>query len=131
MAPALHWLRAVVQALIGEAPPLDPLVLLADAHWRWEHADHALWGALRVAYLGCVWQLRESQASHPGPATVVAAVVDTIRHSITRDATRIDGVDLGVDGRAVPAVWFRGPDPGLDQKDFDRLWLFLRLLVLA
>jgi hypothetical protein len=122
VAPALRWLRAVVQALLGEAPPLDPLVLLADASWRWQHVGDPLWSVLRVAYLGSVWQLRESQAAHPGPAAVVAAVVDTVRLSVRRDAARIDGVDLGVGGHAVPAVWFRGPEPKLAQDEFDGLW---------
>jgi hypothetical protein len=66
--------------------------------------------------------MRESQATHPGPAAVVAAVVDTVRLSVTRDAARIDGVDLGAGGHAVPAVWFRGPEPKLAQDEFDGLW---------
>ena len=123
IAPALNWLRAVVQALLGEAPPLDPLVLIADAPWRWWLAEDALWGALRVAYLGSVWHLRESESQHPGPAAVIDELVATVRHSITRDASRIDGVELGgAGGPPIPAVWFRGPEPKLDQEEFDALW---------
>jgi exonuclease III len=123
VAPALTWLRAVVQALLGEAPPLDPLVLIADAPWRWRLADDALWGTLRVAYLGSVWHLRESETHHPGPAAVIDEVVATVRHSVMRDASRIDGVELGdAGGPPIPAVWFRGPEPKLDQEDFDALW---------
>jgi exonuclease III len=122
VAPALTWLRAVVQVLLGEAPPLDPLVLLADAHWRWQHAENPLWGALRVSYLGAVWHVRESQAPHPGPLAIINEVVATVRYSITRDASRIDDVELGAGGPPIPAVWFRGPDPKLDQDEFDALW---------
>jgi exonuclease III len=122
VAPALEWLRAVVQALMGEAPPLDPLVLLADAYWRWQHAEDPLWGALRVSYLGAVWHLRESQAQHPGPAAIINDVVTTVRCSIVRDASRVGGVELGAGGPPIPAVWFRGPEPKLDQDEFDALW---------
>lgn len=123
VAPALTWLRAVTRELLGEAPPMDPLVLLADAPWRWPLVGDALWSALRVAYLGAVWEVRESRHEHPGPAAVVKAVVTTLRHSVIRDASRIDGVQLGgAGGPPIPQVWFRGPEPKLSHDEFEALW---------
>lgn len=122
VAPALRWLRVVAHTLLGEAPPLDPLVVLADAPWRWRLVGDALWSVLRVAYLGSVWQLRESQSEHPGPAAVVRAVAATLRHSIMRDAARIDAVHMGAPGHPIPAAWFRGPEPCLEQEEFEAMW---------
>jgi hypothetical protein len=139
VAPALDWLLRVYEALAGEAPPRDPLVLLAGADWRWRPPVPVLWHRMRVAFLGCVWAARcamvpqsvqgglgmdgQPAASDAAAARGVAErVVSTLADGVRRDWRRVvsdvrqDAVGL------VPTVWFRGPSPVLPLERFHQWW---------
>jgi hypothetical protein len=77
VVPALQWLQDVFAALTGTpAPPLDPLVLLAAAPWRWAPPPEWLlfWHRLRITFLGCVWNTRFGAALPWAGAAAAAAL---------------------------------------------------------
>lgn len=120
VAAAMDWLLAVYGALAGEQVPRDPLVVLADAHWRWQPAQPRLWLHLRVAYLGCVWAARQRGVVSPGG--VAEAVVTALRHGVQRDWRRVQEDVVAAAAGVVPTVWFRGMEPRLQRRRFDDLW---------
>jgi hypothetical protein len=136
-APVAAWLTAAFGALLAAVqpghppPPVDPLLLLADAPWIWQPPAllHSLWTRFRVAYLGAAWDLHASGCD-PGLGSfaeaLVAGVVETLATSgraVTRDRLRVL-TDVRALGRevGVPTVWFRGRSPLLLPEAFVRLW---------
>ena len=121
IAPALGWLLMVYAALTGDVAPRDPLILLADADWRWLPAYPVLWRRLRVLFLGCVWAAR-SAGSDGGPLGVVEAVVASMARGVRRDWLRVVSDVRAEAVGVVPTVWFRGRSPALSEAAFRRLW---------
>jgi hypothetical protein len=116
-APRVAWLFQVWQALIRTAPPTPayvPLVLLADLPGVWQPGYSRTWQRLRVAFLGCAWQLRSSrmQADLPAPA---AADLLAQRVVNTMDWQHITTSTMSVLSRAralnLPSTWFAGRPP--------------------
>lgn len=134
VSPVVAWLFQVYQALTRSAPPPAhdvPLVLLADLPGVWQPACARTWHRLRVAFLGCAWQLRCSrlQADLDAPAAAAALaqrVVDTMQQAVMRDWQRIPTPTTSVSSRArelrVPSTWFAGRSPDLSVQQFDQLW---------
>lgn len=128
VAPAWAWLRAVYGALAGEAPPDDPLVLLADAYWRWRPPVPALWQRLRVAFLGCAWAVRciNPGADAAGPAAqaraLVLDVLACVIAGLRRDWRRVEEDVVQEAVGMVPTVWFRGVQARLTKEQFLAKW---------
>ena len=126
VAPALDWLLQLYSSLTHQpAPPRDPLVILAAAHWRWHPApgpNSALWTLLRVTFLGCVWQARSAREQHGGPASIAAAVVAALTQGVQRDWARVSTDVLHEAVGLVPRSWFRGVSPALTVDQFSRMW---------
>jgi hypothetical protein len=132
--PVVTWLFQVYQALTHTAPPapLDlPLVLLADMPGLWEPGCTVTWQRLRVAYLGCAWQIRCSKVASRMDASAVAAmlaqrVVTTLKNAVIRDWQRIPAQGTSVLSRAralhLPTTWFAGRSPDLKLEQFNSLW---------
>lgn len=123
IAAALDWLLSAFAALAGVQPPRDPLVILADADWRWQAPlpkQRSLWTTFRLTFLGCAWEARMSGSfSAQG---VVTAVVEALARGVRRDWSRVESdVRAGAIG-LVPTVWFRGRDPTLKEDDFEAMW---------
>jgi exonuclease III len=123
VAPALDWLLAVVGHLAGQRPPRDPLVLLADADWRWQPGQppqRALWQIFRVAYLGCAWAARlEGRGS---AEAIVRSLVAALTIGVQRDWRRATADVLAAAVGIVPTVWFRGRSPQLKLEQFRQRW---------
>ena len=128
VAPAWAWLRAVYGTLAGEAPPDDPLVLLADAYWRWQPPVPALWQRLRVAFLGCTWAARcvSPGADAAGPAAqaraLVMDVLACVIAGLRRDWRRVEEDVVQEAVGVVPTVWFRGVRARLTPAQFRARW---------
>ena len=121
--PVLTWLLQAFQALAGELPPRDPLVLLADARWHWQPEQprgRTLWQCFRLAYLGAVWAVRSSGLLRP--QLVVDMVVRSLATGVQRDWQRVVTDVLAAAVGLVPTTWFRGRDPHLKEDEFKALW---------
>jgi hypothetical protein len=136
VSTALAWLLEVYEALTGTAPPRDPLVLLADAHWRWrtDGAPGRLWQRLRVLFLGAVWLVRSNpprdkrpphQDQAPDAAHALAIIQDiltNLQRGVRRDWLRVLEDPRSATGNTVPSAWFKGLPPTLTLDQFQALW---------
>jgi hypothetical protein len=116
VAPAAAWLTAAFGALLAAdqpghpPPPVDPLLLLADARWVWQPPAllHSLWTRFRVAYLGVAWDLHTA-GFDPGLGSfaeaLVAGVVETLRRAVTRDRMRVLTDVRAVGSRSCSRSW--------------------------
>jgi hypothetical protein len=108
-------------------------VLLADDRrsggWRPQPEHEALWGRLRVALLGPIWEARCAQA-HLGRDAVgaaaranrtAAAVLRRLTRAATMDWQRVVS-DIRFLSEECPSSWFRGRDPRLKLDTFLRQW---------
>jgi hypothetical protein len=82
--PALEWLADVWQAVAGQRPPLVPAVIVADDMRAWPAAPTgalvALWTALRLTVLYCVWRARVARdALERTAGAVVRSAIATLR----------------------------------------------------
>jgi hypothetical protein len=133
-APVVAWLFSIYQALTSTTPPEPaqvPLVLLADLPGVWTPKCQRTWQRLRVAFLGCAWQVRCSQLAdtlgqQAALELLAQKVVSTMTSAVQRDWQRIPTRTSSVLGRArdlhLPATWFAGRSPDLKREEFDAMW---------
>jgi len=123
--PAIVWLWQLWQQIVGQAPPMDPLVLVSGDYSIWAPPTASLrilWLRLRVALLHATWQLRNrrrlsgqaftAQAIKSAAIASLTAAMHADFSLATQDLSQQSG--LG-------AWWFRGNEPPSLAK-FKRVW---------
>jgi exonuclease III len=137
--PVLNWMLDFWAALTPGAPQPprdDTLLLLGDKReseggsWRPQPGHEAMWGRLRVAWLGAVWEARCSQLGLPGvppmPAqararATAAALLARLTGAAKLHWRRVES-DVRRLSTAFPSTWFRGRDPALALDTFLEEW---------
>ena len=97
VSPAVDWLCAVVERVLGRRPPRSAQCLLVGDLRPWDPGDAAqrkLWTVLRCSFLRAVWVLRCTRgltdpAAHFGPAAVAARMVRIVRSIISVQWRRV------------------------------------------
>ena len=149
-APVVDWALQLWEALVPDAQPpprcaavlffffffssrTEPVtaVLLLDRRDRWRPPPYAeaVWSALRVTLLGCLWHVRcRRQQWGAGEASAAAcayraaaAVVDHLSEAIRREWLRASE-DVRLMSVDVCSSWFRGRDYELSKEAFLRRW---------
>jgi len=123
VSPAVDWLCAVVERVLGRRPPRSAQCLLVGDLQQWDPGDAAqrrLWTVLRCAFIRAVWVLRCTRgltdpAAHFGPAAVAARTVSIVRSIISVQWRRVV-LDLRpVEGQTTT-------DTRLSLQAFERQW---------
>ena len=133
VAPVIHWLLGLWEALTGDRPPLCAAVLLADHSPSW-HAPtrplRELWTVLRLCTLHAIWSTRAAALVRGDPlppaSAVVAVAVQRVRRLIALDFTRVLHDIRCLTGAS--RVWFAGRDPHMELSDFEERWCHCSLL---
>lgn len=136
-APVLGWALALWAALTPGAPqpPRDALLLLGDMRageggaWAPQPQHAPMWGRLRVAWLGAVWEARCLQCQPGAPAmSPLERARATAEALLARlnGAARLHWRRVACDVRKLspqyPSAWFRGRKPAMSLEDFLQQW---------
>ena len=104
--------------------PLTPQVMLQDDTSTFKPAPELafLWTFLRLLMLQSLWDTHNQRAGQPSHTAqaVVSRFVKSLQQQVTRDWQRVM-TDIRWEA-GVPASWFRGRDPQLEQEDFKAKW---------
>jgi hypothetical protein len=123
--PAVAWLAAVVGAITGTPPPLEPDVWLVGDEGAWRPPQEArwLWDTLRCTLHATAWSLgRRRRAGGPqfSPAALVDTFVGKIERRVEADWQRVGSDVTSVAGTS--PWWFRGRRVTLTLADFEERW---------
>ena len=134
-APVVAWACTWWEYLTPQSPPPPRCaqLLLADnwagVGWRPEAGSAALWGRLRVALLGCLWEARCAMQATPDEApplqervySTALALQERLREAAELDFQRVGG-RLDRLSPDYPSHWFRGGPRQLSSEEFVAEW---------
>lgn len=124
-ARSMRWFKQLwARIQPGAAVPLTPQVMLQDDTSTFKPAQELafLWTFLRLLMLKSLWDTRNQRAGQPSHTAqaVVCRFVKSLQQQVTRDWQRVM-TDIRWEA-GVPASWFRGRDPQLEQEEFKAKW---------